>query len=87
MSTTATKRKALTMTRAQKTPEGTIAVQAKGSVQIHVLPDGSKKTRCGIVVGNWREQIELDADAKFNCPLCAEALKAQAKKAKAEAQS
>jgi len=87
MSTTATKRKALTMKKGQAIPEGTSAVQAKGSVQVHVLPEGSKKTLCGIIVGNWREQIELDPSTKFNCPLCVEALKAQAKNAKAEAQS
>jgi hypothetical protein len=86
MSTTVTKRK-LTLSKAKASPEGTKPVQAKGSVQVHVLPENETKTACGIVIGNWREQIELDADAKFNCPVCAEALKAQAKKAKAEAQS
>ena len=57
-------------------------MQAKGSVQAHVLREGSKTTLCGIVVANWKERVELDADAKFNCPLCAKALKAEAKKAK-----
>jgi hypothetical protein len=85
MSTSATTRKALTMTRAQKTPEATKPVQAKGSVQVHVLPESSKKTLCGINPATWKEKVELAEDAKFNCPVCAEALKAQAKKAKTEA--
>jgi hypothetical protein len=93
MSTTATtKRAPLALAKGVKnTLDGSTIVQAKGSVQRHVLAAGSETTLCRINTAKWSAKAEVADDATVSCPLCADALKAEAKKAKdaakAEAES
>lgn len=72
-------RKPLVLKKAVKnTLDGATNVKAKRSQQRHVLPAGETKTLCGIDTAKWNEQDEV-SETTVNCPLCAEALKAQAK--------
>jgi hypothetical protein len=84
MNATAPARRALVLARPVKNtlPSSTV-VKSKRSPQFHVLPADRTTTLCGIETSKWSTPDEVAAGAKVNCPLCAEALKAEAKAANA----
>lgn len=72
----------LTLTRPVKlTIEGATLVQAKRSPQIHVLVADKATTLCNINTAKWVERVDVPADARINCPVCAKMLKQAAKDA------
>jgi hypothetical protein len=76
-----TERKPLTLKRpVANTLEGSSLVRAARGQQRHVLPAKATTTLCGIDSGKWIELVNV-SDEKVNCPPCAAALKALAKKA------
>jgi hypothetical protein len=84
-STTKSERKPLVLSKAVKnTLDRSTIVKAKRSQQRHVLPAETSRTICGIDTARWSEHDEV-TETTVTCPLCAEQLKALAKKAKDEA--
>jgi hypothetical protein len=78
-STTANARKPLTLKKpVANTLDGTTIVKAKRSPQRHVLPKGEKVTLCRIDTAKWAAQDDV-TETTVTCPLCAEALKVEAK--------
>jgi hypothetical protein len=76
-----TERKPLTLRRPVKnTLDGSTLVRAARGQQRHVLPAKAMTTLCGIDTGKWVELVDVTGE-KVNCPPCAAALKALAKKA------
>ena len=85
MSTTTNARKPLVLPKGVKnTVEGSTLVRSGKGKQVHVLPAGSTRTLCGIESTKWSETVAVDGTTT-NCPVCAEALKAEAKKAQQQA--
>jgi hypothetical protein len=77
-------RRPLTLARpVRNSLDGSTVVQAKRSIQRHVLPADTTLTLCVIDTAKWVERVDVDANAKINCPLCAAALKAETQKTKA----
>jgi hypothetical protein len=61
--------------------DGSTIAKSKRSPQFHVLPAGTTTTLCAIDTARWSAPDEVPAGAKVNCRLCADQLKALAKKA------